>query len=143
MKKSDILFIFPLLLCSLSVTRAYSQDSQLQVLTANNVLSVNGTEEYAIGDECYKDFRVEASEDGDDSGTSMAAPHVSGVAALMLERNPNLTSEQVREIIAKTARKEPDYYYFAPDEIKEFGTWSLSYGYGQLDAYKAVINTQS
>ena len=143
MKKSDILFILPLLLCSLSVTRAYPQDSQLQILTANNVLSVNGTEEYAIGDECYKDFRVEASEDGDDSGTSMAAPHVSGVAALMLERNPNLTSEQVREIIAKTARKEPDYYYFAPDEIKEFGTWSLSYGYGQLDAYKAVINTQS
>ena len=29
----------------------------------------------------------------------------------MLERNPNLTSEQVREIIAKTARKEPDYFF--------------------------------
>lgn len=75
-----------------------------------------------------------------DSGTSMAAPHVSGVAALMLERNPNLTSEQVREIIAKTARKEPDYF-FNPNKTKEFGTWNLSYGYGQLDAYKAVINT--
>ena len=46
---------------------------------ANVVWSLS--EEYAIGDECYKDFRVEASEDGDDSGTSMAAPHVSGVAA--------------------------------------------------------------
>lgn len=65
MKKSDFLFILPLLLCSLSVTRAYPQDSQLQILTANNVLSVNGTEEYAIGDECYKDFKVEASEGGD------------------------------------------------------------------------------
>ncbi len=36
-------------------------------------------------------------------GTSMAAPVVSGVAALMLNANPNLTPEQVEQIITGTA----------------------------------------
>ena len=37
------------------------------------------------------------------SGTSMAAPHVAGVVALMLNANPNLTDAQVRQIITATA----------------------------------------
>ncbi|MCY6493876.1 S8 family peptidase [Leptolyngbya sp. GGD] len=36
-------------------------------------------------------------------GTSMAAPHVAGVVALMLNANPNLTPAQVRQIITQTA----------------------------------------
>ncbi|MGK7940474.1 MAG: S8 family serine peptidase [Crocosphaera sp.] len=37
-------------------------------------------------------------------GTSMAAPHVAGVVALMLEANPNLTDAQVRQIVTGTAQ---------------------------------------
>ncbi|MBX9254521.1 S8 family serine peptidase [Desmonostoc muscorum CCALA 125] len=37
------------------------------------------------------------------NGTSMAAPHIAGVAALMLSANRNLTGSQVREIITQTA----------------------------------------
>ena len=37
------------------------------------------------------------------SGTSMAAPHVAGVAALILSANPNLTAEEVESIITQTA----------------------------------------
>lgn len=39
-------------------------------------------------------------------GTSMAAPHVAGAIALMLEGNPNLTQQQVRDIIVNTARAD-------------------------------------
>jgi hypothetical protein len=37
------------------------------------------------------------------SGTSMAAPHVAGVVALMLGANPNLTHAQVRSILTSSA----------------------------------------
>jgi subtilisin family serine protease len=39
------------------------------------------------------------------SGTSMAAAHVSGIAALMLEKNPKLSPEDVRWALAQSARK--------------------------------------
>ncbi|MEP0831206.1 S8 family peptidase [Microcoleus sp. AS-A8] len=37
------------------------------------------------------------------NGTSMATPHVAGVAALMLSANPNLTPAEVESILTKTA----------------------------------------
>jgi subtilisin family serine protease len=40
------------------------------------------------------------------SGTSSAAPHVAGLAALMLSYNPSLTHTQIREIILRTASKD-------------------------------------
>lgn len=40
-------------------------------------------------------------------GTSMAAPHVSGVVSLMLSVNPNLTTAQVTTILQKTATAFP------------------------------------
>jgi serine protease len=41
------------------------------------------------------------------SGTSMAAPHVSGVVSLMLSRNPSLTPARVLAILQQTARRFP------------------------------------
>lgn len=38
------------------------------------------------------------------SGTSLAAPHVSGLAALILSRNPNLNAQQIRSLIQSTAK---------------------------------------
>ena len=37
------------------------------------------------------------------SGTSMAAPHVAGIAALMVQKNPSLTQEDVEGILESTA----------------------------------------
>jgi subtilisin family serine protease len=45
------------------------------------------------------------------TGTSVAAAHVSGVIALMLERNPKLTPADVRAILAATAHKLPQSRY--------------------------------
>jgi serine protease AprX len=43
------------------------------------------------------------------SGTSMATPHVSGVAALMLQANPGLTSDQVKSVLQTTATPMAGY----------------------------------
>ncbi|MBX6394859.1 MAG: S8 family serine peptidase, partial [Alicyclobacillaceae bacterium] len=51
------------------------------------------------------------------SGTSMAAPHVAGLAALIWTQNPRLTAAQVREIVQRSAvdagppGKDPQYGY--------------------------------
>lgn len=73
-----------------------------------------------------------------DSGTSMACPHVAGVAALVLQRNSELTVSQVNSIICSNATKIPDGYFVV---TKPDGSWNNQYGYGLVDAYNAVINT--
>jgi hypothetical protein len=42
------------------------------------------------------------------TGTSVAAAHISGVVALMLERNPRLTPTDIRSILSATAKKLPN-----------------------------------
>jgi serine protease AprX len=44
------------------------------------------------------------------SGTSMAAPVVSGTVALMLEANPTLTPNLVKAILQYTAQRHPSYH---------------------------------
>lgn len=72
------------------------------------------------------------------SGTSMACPHVAGVAALVLERNPELTVTQVNSIINGNAKKLSGVNF---NVTKADGSWNNEYGYGFVDAYNSVINT--
>ncbi|MFC4986672.1 S8 family serine peptidase [Saliphagus infecundisoli] len=65
------------------------------------------------------------------SGTSMAAPHVAGVLALMLSANEDLTAVDSRSVLEGTAWK--------PDDWSEPGDeQDVRYGYGIVDAYAAV-----
>ncbi len=61
-------------------------------------------------------------------GTSAAAPHVAGIAALMRSANRNLTAAQVRDIIRNTA--------------VDLGTagYDPIFGFGRADAYSAVTS---
>lgn len=73
-------------------------------------------------------------------GTSLAAPHVAGVAAMILERNQDLTGQQVRDIIEQNTVKVGHMPYQAEDN-RPNGTWNEEYGYGLIDAYKALLAT--
>lgn len=70
-------------------------------------------------------------------GTSFAAPQVSGVVALILSVNPDLTAKQVADIIEQTAQKVGGYNY-QKDPNHPKGTWNYEMGYGLVDAYEAV-----
>ena len=72
------------------------------------------------------------------NGTSMACPHVAGVAALILERNPELSVTQVNSIICRNAKKLSNVAF---DSTRADGPWNEQYGYGLVDAYNSVKNT--
>jgi len=73
----------------------------------------------------------------DFSGTSASTPMVSGVVALMLAANPNLSWRDVRWILAKTARRNDPT---DPDWIATPGrpAFNHKYGFGVVDAFAAV-----
>lgn len=78
----------------------------------------------------------------DFSGTSAAAPHVSGIAALILSINPCLTEGEVKDRIERTAQKVGGYDYTIPiDSPRPNGSWNNKTGYGLVDAYQALMHT--
>ena len=72
------------------------------------------------------------------SGTSAAAPHVAGIAALMLSVNRNLTAQQVRNIIKNTANRNLPNVTFVTTPGRPNGTWNEKMGHGLVDALAAV-----
>lgn len=67
------------------------------------------------------------------SGTSMSSPSVTGIVALMLEANPALTSDEVREIIFTTAHNDD-----STGALVGSGQSDLRWGWGKIDALAAV-----
>ena len=65
-------------------------------------------------------------------GTSMAAPHITGVIALMLEADPDLTPKKVKKILQESARHDA-YTGQTPNH---------HWGYGKVDALAAVTRAE-
>jgi subtilisin family serine protease len=75
----------------------------------------NTTPDPNTGAETDRDFLADTRFTSRFNGTSAAAPMVSGVIALMLEANPNLSWRDVQEILVRSARQN------APFEIPQIG----------------------
>jgi subtilisin family serine protease len=71
------------------------------------------------GNYCYK------------SGTSMAAPHVAGLAALVYAQRPAFSPDQVAQLLQNTAQ-----------DMGEPG-WDQYTGWGRIDAYRALSGLQA
>jgi hypothetical protein len=73
-------------------------------------------------------------------GTQAAAAHVAGVAALLFSHNPELTVDDMRSILCRTAEKlTPTYTFSASDAAHPLGTWHQEVGYGRVHADDAVL----
>ena len=66
-------------------------------------------------------------------GTSMAAPHVSGAAGLLLSINPDLTSDRIRTLLTESATRD-GYTGSVPNVL---------WGWGKLNIAEAVANASA
>ena len=69
----------------------------------------------------------------DKTGTSMSCPHISGIAALMLQANPELSPSDVKSILRDTAQQE-----YSPSRQNIDDKYNYRSGWGLVDAYGAV-----
>ena len=70
---------------------------------------------------------------GRGSGTSYAAPAVTGIMALMLEANPQLSPLEVKEILKITAERRGE-----PSQPDVDPFWNRDFGWGMADALAAT-----
>ena len=97
------------------------------IIQAEGCVSSGGCNNFVGGDASTNGYT------GRGSGTSYATPSVSGIMAMMIEANPDLSPAEIKEILKLTAerRGEPS----AP-EVDPF--WNRDFGFGMVDAYAAV-----
>ena len=67
------------------------------------------------------------------SGTSYATPSVSGILALMIEANEDLSPFEMKEILKFTAERKGEA---TQPEVDPY--WNRDFGWGLVDAYEAV-----
>ncbi len=108
--------------------------------TSNNSVARDASSNYNVDDKHVKNISApgtsilslsNTSNVANATGTSMAAPCVAGIAALIFSENPKLNASQVADIIEATAT-----------DIDAAG-WDRETGYGEIDAYHALQVTSA
>lgn len=109
------------------------------VAPGHNVLSVyNSFYEPGLAENVEKKMAYKANAFGKDyaiwtmSGTSMSSPVTTGVIALWLQANPNLTPEDIKGVIERTSH-QPEPEFSGTDK-------NVYYGWGEIDAYAGLLD---
>ena len=109
------------------------------VAPGHNVLSVyNSFYEPGPAENVEKKMAYKANAFGKDyaiwtmSGTSMSSPVATGVIALWLQANPNLTPEDIKGVIERTSH-QPEPEFSGTDK-------NIYYGWGEIDAYAGLLD---
>ena len=109
------------------------------VAPGHNVLSVyNSFYEPGPAENVEKKMAYKANAFGKDyaiwtmSGTSMSSPVATGVIALWLQANPNLTPEDIKGVIERTSH-QPEPEFSGTDK-------NVYYGWGEIDAYAGLLD---
>jgi hypothetical protein len=119
---------------------AYSNFGPELSVVAPSVASVYSVDHFVVttdrvGDQGYNVGDYTGLTSGGFGGTSASAPMVAATAALVLSKNPQLTSSKVRDILQSTARKIPGVS--VPALYDAVGHSDI-YGFGLIDAASAV-----
>jgi hypothetical protein len=94
------------------------------LISAYNSFSTTATDSSTIADTIVFENRTYSY--GAQSGTSMATPFMSGVTALVLQVYPEITREEILELLRETARTDE---YTGEFSESEYSPW----GYGKAD----------
>ena len=97
------------------------------IIQAEGCVSSGGCNNFLGGDASSNTYTSRGS------GTSYATPSVSGILALMIEANEDLSPMEMKEILKFTAERKGE-----PTQPDIDPYWNRDFGWGLVDAYEAV-----
>ncbi|ODM92068.1 Bacillopeptidase F [Orchesella cincta] len=74
------------------------------------------------------------------AGTGMASPHVAGTAAMLLARNPDLTFDQIKDLLQNNTDREVEGAESCGGTNSTHDWPNNVYGYGRINARKALAS---